>query len=223
MMMIRRLILVFTLLWATCAAFSQDDFGIWYNISAEHKLVKKLELDLSGSVRTFDNASKIDEAFLEAGLTYKITKFLSAGAGYRFTDSREKDDTFHARHKWYTELKASASMGDLSLSARVRFEKRYKTYFLDDNDNIPVSHGRYKLKALYDIPSFKFNPFISAEIFCPMFSTADRSIDKGRYSIGAQYNPGKRHSVEVAYMFQRDYLPHIKDINIISLSYDLKF
>ena len=33
----------------------------------------------------------------------------------------------------------------------------------------------------------------------------------------------KQHSVEVEYIFQRDYLPHISDINIISVNYNFKF
>lgn len=222
-MMIRRTILSALLLLAAMSAFCQDDFGIWYNVSAEHKLVKKLQLDLSGSIRTFDNAGKIDEAFLEGGLTFKITKFLAVAGAYRFTDSREKDGTYHARHKWFADIKGDASLGRLSVAARFRFEKRYKTYFLDDNDDIPVTNGRVKLKTLYNIRSFPVNPFISAEIFVPMFTDAKRDIGKGRYMVGVEYNIAKRHSVDIAYMFQRDYLPHISDINVLSLEYNLKF
>lgn len=223
MMTIRKVILTSMLLMVASAAYCQDDFGIWYNVSAEHKLVKRLQIDLSASLRTFSNAGKIEEAFLEGGLTFKITKFLSVAGAYRLTDSREKDDSYHIRHKWFADIKGSASIGDLLLIARIRFEERYKTYFLDENDNIPVSHGRYRLKALYNIPSFPVNPFISSEIFSPMFSDARRKIDKGRYMAGVEYNIAKRYSVEFAYMFQRDYLPHITDINIISLEYNLKF
>jgi hypothetical protein len=223
MMTIKRTVLSIMLLLAASAAFCQDDFGIWYNISAEHKLVKRLGLDLSTSIRTFDNAGKIDEAFLEGGLSFKITSFLSVAGAYRITDSREKDDTYHARHKWFADIKGSGSLGNIELAARFRFEKRYKTYYLDSNDNIPVSHGRFKGRILYNIPSFPVNPFISAEIFLPMFSDAKRKIDKGRYSCGAEYNIAKRHSVDLAYIFQRDYLPHIEDINIISLGYNIKF
>ena len=226
MMTIRRTVTIIMLLLAASAAYCQDDFGIWYSVSAEHKLVKKLDLDLSGSIRTFDNARKVDEAFLEGGLTFKITRFLSVGGAYRYTDSRDKDGSYHPRHKWFADIKGSASIGDLNLSARFRFEKRYKTYFLDNNDNIPTSHGRFKLKALYDIHSFRINPFIASEIFCPMFADAKsgrRMVDKGRYWIGVEYKIAKKQSVDVAYLFQRDYLPHISDINIISLEYNLKF
>jgi len=226
-MTIRRTLLTILLFCASAAAFCQDDFGIWYNISAEHKLAKKLQLDLSTSIRTFDKAGKIDEAFFEGGITFKITKYLAVAGAYRISDNREKDDSYHLRHKWFVDIKGSTSLGDLALSARFRFEERYKTYFLDDNDDIPRSHGRIKLKALYNIPHFPVNPFIASEIFCPMFTKASdkktREIDKARYMGGVEYNIAKRHSVDIAYMFQRDYLPHISDINILYLEYSFKF
>jgi Protein of unknown function (DUF2490) len=225
-MTIRRIFLTILFFFTATAAFCQDDFGLWFNISAEHKLVKRLQLDLTTSLRTFDNSGKIDEAFLEAGLNYKINKYLSIEGAYRISDNREKDDSYHARHKWFFDIKGNTSLGDLSLTARFRFEESYKTYYLDDNDNIPRSHGRYKLKALYNIPHFPINPFIASEIFCPMFTKSSyktRGIDKARYMGGVEYNFTKRNSLDIVYLFQRDYLPHISDINIISLEYNLKF
>jgi opacity protein-like surface antigen len=219
----RKLVVLFLFMGLTSISFSQDDdFGIWYGISAEHKLIKNLELDLSGNLRTYRNASRIEEGFLEAGLTYKFIKNLSIGGSYRFTEFRD-NESYHPRHKWFVDLKGNLPLGDFDISARIRLQERYKTFFEDENDKIPRTHIRYKLKVLYNIPSFPVNPFISAEIFCPVSSDKKRSIDKNRLMAGVEYNISKKHSVEAGYIFQRDYLPHISDINIISLGYDLKF
>jgi hypothetical protein len=223
MMTTKKLFLLLFLLCTASISFSQDDFGIWYGINGEHKLVKNLALDLSGTIRTFQNASKIDEAFLEAGLTYKFNKYLAAGASYRFTEFYEDDNSYHPRHKWFADLKGSLPLGDFELSARFRFQQRYKTYFEDDNDKIADNHGRIKVKAYYNIPSFPVNPYIAAEVFCPMFTETTRYVDKKRFMVGVQYNIAKKHSVELEYMFQRDFLPHISDINVVSINYDLKF
>jgi hypothetical protein len=223
-MTIKELFLFLILCCSVSAVYSQnDDLGIWYGVSAEHKIIKNLEFDLTGNVRTYKNASKIDEVFLEAGLTYKFNKYLAAGASYRFGEFFEDDDSFHARHKWFIDIKGTLPVGDLTISARFRFQERYRTYFEDEEDKIPVSHGRYRLKALYNIPSFPVNPYIAAEIFCPMFTKTTRYVDKDRFMAGLEYNIAKKHSVEVEYMFQRDFLPHIKDINVISVGYNLKF
>jgi len=224
MMTIRKLIVPLLFLTLAPVSFSQDDdFGIWYGISAEHKLIKNLEIDLSGNIRTFQNASRIDQAFIEAGLTYKFIKNISIGGSYRFTRALDKDDFYHAQHKWFIDLKGILPLGDFSISARVRLQERYKTYFLDENDKIPRTHLRYKIKVLYNIPSFPVNPYLSAEIFCPVSSDKKRSIDKNRFMAGVEYNITKKHSIDAEYMFQRDYLPHIADINVITIGYNLKF
>jgi hypothetical protein len=219
----KKLLLLFLLICTTSISFSQDDFGIWYSVTAEKKLVKNLELDLDANVRTYDNASKIDEAFFDIGLTYKFNKYLSAAASYRFTEFREDDDLFYPRHKWFADLKGKLPLGDFDISARFRFQQRYKTYFEDENDKESKETGRIKLKALYNIPSFPVNPYISAEFFFPMFTSTERHVDKNRFMAGFDYNIAKKHSVEIEYMFQRDFLPHISDINIVSVGYNLKF
>jgi hypothetical protein len=201
----------------------EDDFGLWFQIDGDHKLVDRLELDLSGALRTYHNTSEVEEAFLEAGFTYKFNKYLSAGASYRFTEFREDDELYHIRHKWFATLTGKLPLGDFDISARFKFQQRYRTYFEDEDDKEPKEHGRIKLKTLYNIPSFPVNPYISAEIFFPMFTETASSIDKNRLMAGVEYNISKNHSIELEYMFQRDYYPHISDINVISLNYKIKF
>lgn len=224
MMTTKKSILSFLLISITTIVISQDkDFGIWYGISTEHNVFKKLELDLSTCIRTFDNASKIEEAFLAGGLTYKFNKYLSVAGSYRITENIEDDNAYHLRHKWFVDLKGLLSFGDLSLSGRFRFQERYKTYFEDEGDKTPDSHGRIRLKAQYDIPSFPINPYVAEEIFCPMFTKTTRYIDKNRFTFGLEYNISKRHSIEAEYIFQRDYLPKLSDIHLIFINYNFKF
>jgi len=82
MMMIRKIMLIFTALSLTTTTFSQkNDFGIYYGIGGEIKLVRKLEMDIYTNVRTLDNASKIEKAFREANLIKKLNKNLSEEEG----------------------------------------------------------------------------------------------------------------------------------------------
>ncbi len=176
MMRIKKAVFLFILIGSGLSVYSQNkDFGIWYGVAAEHKLADKLELDLSGVLRTFNNASKIEEVFLEAGLTYKVNDYFSAGASYRITENIEDDDAFHLRHKWFVDVKGTLPAGDLTVTARARFQKRYKTYFEDEEDKIPDSHLRTRLKVHYDIPNFKINPYLSAELFLPVFAEAEKT------------------------------------------------
>lgn len=224
MMTIKRTLLTFIIVSAGAIAFAQEnDFGLWYGASAEHKLPGRLKLELSACLRTFDNASKIEQIYLEAGLSYRLNKYIDFEGSYRITRNIEDDDSYHIRHKWFLGAKGSFSAGDFSFSARIRFQERYKTYFEDEEDKIPDSHIRCRLKTLYDIPSFPVNPYLSAEVFLPVFGETTRTVDKNRFTAGAEYNFSKKQSVELEYIFQRDYLPKMSDIDIISLSYKLEF
>jgi hypothetical protein len=111
----------------------------------------------------------------------------------------------------------------MELSGRVRFQRRYKTYFEDEEDKIPDSHFRFKLKATYKTPSFPLNPFVEVEFFCPVFKESDILFDKKRLSSGVEYKISKHHSVEAGYLFQRDYKPDLIDDHIIEFNYNFSF
>jgi hypothetical protein len=203
--------------------YSQSkDFGIWYCINGEIGLTKHLNLDLSGNIRTFRDASKIDESFGEAGLTYKVSKHVSFAGAYRLSDKIEDDSRYHLVHKWLAIIKGGGDIGKLSLSGRFMFQIQKKTYMKNADDSIPYYHGRLKLNAKYKFRSFPINPYIAFETFWPMFKPTENQIDKNRFTIGIEYKLAKKHSFDLQYIFQRDYKPHLSDINIMALVYNFK-
>ncbi len=221
---IRRTAFVLLCAYLTVGIYSQDkDFGLWYNISAKYDITKKFEVEVITTVRTFDNATKIEEGFIEGEVAYKFTKYLSAAASYRITEHIEDDDAHHLRHKWFVGLKGEIDIWDIETDGRIRYQERYKTYFEDEEDKIPNSHFRFRIKSTYKTPSFPLNPFMAFELFFPVFKESDFVIDKKRFSTGVEYKISKKHAVEVEYLFQRDYHPKFRDDNIISLNYELKF
>ncbi len=225
MMMTTRRIYVLTVTFLlSVAAVAQDkDFGIWYGVSGEHKINKKLELNVSTEVKTFRNASKIEEAFIEGGLGYNFNKYFAADGSYRLSKCIEDNNSYYFRHKFYLDFKGSLPVGNFSFSARLRFQTQTKTFIKNDRDKQPDYTGRIKLKAVYKTPVFPVNPYVYAEAFSPMFSDKTRTIEKIRYSAGLEFKIVKNHSVELGYIFQRDYLPHVSDMSIASVNYNIKF
>jgi hypothetical protein len=208
----------------TLVAFPQkDDFGIWYSISAEHKLSKKLEVDLAASIRTFNNASKIEEAFIEGGISYNLNKIITLSGTYRLTDNIENNNSYYFRHKVFLDVKGNFPAGNFNFSCRMRFQTGLKMYLEDENDKYPYYAGRIKIKALYRTPIFPLNPYIWAESFLPMFSDESGELGKIRYSAGMELRIAEKNCVEMEYIFQKDYLPKISNINIISINYKIKF
>lgn len=202
------------------SCFSQnDDFGIWYGLNIESSVNKKLEIDVSAMIRTFDGASKIEQKFLEAGISYKFNKYLSIAASYRIIDKLEDNSELHLRHKSFADVKGTLPVGNFYFSSRFRFQVQKKTFIEKESDKVPDYHGRIKLKLIYKIPQFPVNPYLSVESFVLLFRNSDRLIDKNRLTPGFDYKISKKHSAGIEYIFQRDLLPRISDINIISISY----
>jgi len=222
-MKVRKLYLSLLILILPHPSFGQnDDFGIWYGISGGYSLGKKLGIEASVLIRTNNNASEIEQAFLEGGLSYKFNKWLSSGVAYRFTEYREDNNEFHIRHKWLADIKGSGDIGNLGLSGRFRIQRQDKTYFEDANDKIPDYYLRIKIKAEYKTPSFPVNPNIAFETFSRIFEASEKTIDKYRLSIGFDYKINKNNSVEADYMFERDYFPHLSNTHIVAITYNFK-
>jgi len=224
MMMIKRTIVLCVLSLFTTFIYSQEkDFGIWYGVNVKHEIIKNLDLEMSAVIRTFENAGKIEQEFLEAGLDYKFNDYLSAAGSYRLTNNYEDDLNYHLQHKLFLDLKGTVKIADLSLTGRFRFQVRYKTFFEYVDDRIPDYTARVRLKATYKTSSFPLNPYVYAETFLPLNDDGDKLIGKNRFAAGIEFSITKRHSIEAEYLFQRDYLPNLLDENIISISYTLKF
>ncbi len=214
----------FLLLLLLQPALGQDkDFGLWYGISTSMSVKKKFELELQTQLRTFDNASRIDEGYLEGGVEYKWCKYVSLALKYRFAEVYEKDLDYHVRHKWFADIKSGWETGNIDLSGRLRFQREDKTYFDSESDKIPDYHGRIKLKAEYKTPSFPVNPYINIESFIQMFQPVEKRIDKWRFGAGITYKIAKKQSIDAEYIFQRDYAPHLSNISLVTVEYKLKF
>jgi hypothetical protein len=224
MMMIKKTFLLFLFISIAGISFSQeDDFGIWLKVNAKHELLKKLDIDFSGSIRTFNNTSQIEQSFFEGGIQYNFNKYISTAGYYRLINNLEDNSRYYFRHKLFLDLKASVPSGNFSFSGRLRIQRATKTYIEDEEDLLARYYGRLKLKTSYKIPSFPVKPYLYIETFSPLCSDEKFEISKYRFSIGSELRVTRRSSVDLGYIFQRDYHPHISNEHIISIEYNVKF
>lgn len=223
-MKVRLSILIIILLFISKRGIAQNsDFGIWYGLNGEIEITKKLAIDVSGSLRTFEKAGKVEETFIEGGISYKFNKWLSAAGSYRFVEQVEDSYGFYPRHKLFAGIKATLPAGNINFSSRLLFQYQQRTFIKKQSDDAPDYRGRVKLKAEYKIPAFPVNPYLYYEFFCPMFENSPKFIDKERFSAGIQLKITNKHAVELEYIFQRDLAPKTTRENIISINYDFKF
>lgn len=222
--MIKRIqVLVILALISFTVSAQDSDFGIWTEINAGRKITNRLKGDLSVSVRTFNNTSQVEQLFGEAGLTYKFSDFLSVSSSYRLTSALEDDSQYHFTHKFFFDLKGSVPIGRLDLSARARMQIANRTYLESPDENPLRYYTRVKFKALYDIPSFRVNPYAYYEPFIPLGRGDGFEISKYRISTGAEIKISPKSTLEAGYLFEHDTRPDIINSNIITLGWNLKF
>jgi len=128
-------VLLFALLLSAVAAGQTPDYGIWYEAKADKKLWKGLRADFEASIRTNENARNIEKFYFEPGLRYKFNDYLNAGIYYRFIEQKEKDGNYHARHRWFVQMKATApTVARFTFAVRYRIQQQFKTYIEDPED-----------------------------------------------------------------------------------------
>jgi hypothetical protein len=225
MMMNRKLITcILFLIFSAHFANSQDnDFGIWFDINSEHRIIKRLYLDLSGSVRTFKNTSNVDEYFAEGGVSYKLNRYFSFGSSYRIINKLEDDSEYYLRHKIFAYIKASVTAGRFDFSGRIMYQRTVQTYIEDDNDLIPKNVARFRLKTVYNFPSFPAKPYLYVEPFFPVFNDKDLQIRKYRTSAGLEIKITPESSIEAGYIYENYNKSNVTDMHIFSVEYNFRF
>ncbi len=263
-----------------CSAQS-DDFGMWTSVELEKKVNKKFSLGLEAEMRTRDDAGEMDRWSFGLSGSYKLTKWLKAGAGYTLLyDNNEKcsyydegDDVepgdpeygkikrraqyWGLRHRVYAGLQGSVDVGRFKLSLRERWQytyrpeksvtREYYEYYSDERygppgelmDGYPMievdANGEPKLRTYkgkgknvlrsrlqvdYDIPSCKVDPYASVEL------TNAWSVQKVRYTLGAEWKIRKVHTLNFYYRYQdirNDDFDSEPDMHILGLGYKYKF
>lgn len=101
--MTKRLTFLFCLSFLGLSGIAQDDFGYDLSVAGETNLYRGLKLELEGSMRTQDNAERIDRFVLGAGISYRLyqsldKKFsLKANVGFDYlwiNNLKEKDNKY---------------------------------------------------------------------------------------------------------------------------------
>lgn len=224
MMMNRKYSLILLLLISsTLSVFSQDDFGIWLGADLSHRIYRNLSAEISGSLRTNENTSVVDQYFAEGGLSYKFNKYLSIASSYRLINKIEDNTDYYFRHKFFLSAKAEIPAGRFDLSARLQYQRTVKTYIENDNDIAPQNMLRLRAKAEYDLQASPLKPYLYYEPFLSLNDGNSTGLEKVRYSAGTAIKISSKSRIEAGYIFENVRETGSTDSHFISLKYIFKF
>lgn len=221
----KQLLYVLALLALPLTGFAQDDdFGVWTSAGIESKINKKWSVGADMEFRTRDDASELDRWSLGISTSYKFTRWLKGSVGASLLDSHRDKTTYYAdgspeytanywskRYRVNVSLTGDTHFGRLQVSLRERWQYTYRpsqwVYRFDvDNDEYEDDAHEYRGKGKnvlrsrlqfdYDIPRCKVDPYANVEFFNAW------SVEKIRYTIGAEWNITKQHKLSIDYKYQ---------------------
>ena len=174
-------------------AQSDDELGVWTTVEASTKLSKGLKLEFEAEHRTIDSKGTIDRVSLGAGVSYKITKWLKASAGYIFIYGHTPEEkkikwedalindfgTFydynidHAywtdRHRAHISFSGEYKIGRVELSLRERFQYTYTSSATTDET-------KYRWQQNFDANYNEMEPTLILRETAPELKDAKHNV-----------------------------------------------
>ena len=231
---------------------AQTDYGLWTSIGVDKKINKKLSFGLEGEFRSRNDFRTAERWSIGVSGSYKFSKRFKMAAGYTLLDDNRKEKITYnnddpnssnyynnwrpsywtIRHRFNVDLAANVDWGRWNISLRERWQYTYRPektttrYDFDNSKWEDTTVGgktssvlRSRLQAEYDIPFCKWTPYASIELYNAW------SVEKVRYTIGADWKITKQHAIGLYYRFQQ--YNHLDDgdvnTNILGASYNFKF
>ncbi len=187
----------------------------WLGAELSKKLTKKVSLNFKPLVR-FTEDYKVDAYFFEAGVDYKLFKFLNVGGSYRFFINERETKSTEYFSRFTLDAEGKYSLRNLDVKLRTRYTN-YSVIDADDDDKQPFL--RYRLKLKYNIQKLKLSPYVAMELFHQL---NESDITKTRKTIGLDYKIDKHQKVGLEYLMQY-YKDDDFQRNILYLKYKIAF
>jgi len=181
----------------------QKDAGIWTSAGLETKVAKNLTASVSQEFRFNENVSELGTYFTDAGLSYKINKYLQVAANYRYILKRRVDDSYSPRHRFYVDIKLQKKFKPFDLQFRTRLQDQYADIGHASDGGIAEYYSRNKVSLKWDIKK-PIEPYISLELFTPLNYPREYAFDNIRSSAGVEYALSKHHNFDLFYMIQKE-------------------
>ncbi len=218
----RGTVILFALLLSAIAAGQTTDYGIWYEAKADKKIWKGLRADFETSIRTNENARNIEKFYFEPGLRYKFNDYFNAGIYYRFIGQEEKDGKYHARHRWFAQIKVTApSVARFTFGIRYRIQQQFMTYIEDPEDEDPQWYQRVRLELDYDIRGIPLRPYVKTETQLLLFDPNEYTVDKWRTMFGVEYTLNKKHTFGLEYIYNDSRVTKPPFENLLGITYSV--
>lgn len=183
----------------------ESDFGVWGSMEVRKKVADKCRLSVSTESRFVNSATQLDKQNSEFSVNYSVTKRITIGAAYRFSQENSTKRGFENSHRFSADASMEQTVGRIDLKWRAKYQQGYSRLYMPENKYDPSRTVRNKLTAQYKLYGSRFEPYVSAEFFTPFTYNETFTIaDKMRLSAGTGITITKHLSSDLFYLYQTD-------------------
>lgn len=166
------------------------DLGIWAKAGFNYKFNKNWDAGFSQSVRTFDNAIRVERLISDLHVDYQINKNFGLRAGGRYSYDRKKNLAFTHDFRYHLDFKFKT---DLTQQLKVEYRLRYQHSYQNLFTFVPNSKQKYNLRnrALISYALEKHEVYFSAEVFRAFTFNQQPYFNNLRLNLGDELKHGK--------------------------------
>ena len=209
------LFLVFSLV-----GFSQVTTGnLWASTGISYR-VSDFTFGLEEGIRFTE--SDINQTYSDLSVKYKINNYLRTGFTWRNAQKNGFLDADRIDNRFSGDIIGRLKQKKMLTFLRLRYQSKYKDWFVSKNGHLPESYIRTKLGFRYSLRK-KISLETAAESYYA-FKDGANYINRYRIYFGVNYQIKKQHAIELNYIYQsgiQEARPEAAHILSLSYAYDL--
>ncbi len=190
-------------------AQTETQYSGWLALYYKQKIAGNWGFMFDAQYRTDKQFSNTSNYFFRPGITYKVSKNQSSGAGYMVFGSYEAENNsriFYAENRIWEQYQINAKLGKAALSNRLRLEQRF----------INMENGGFSQRLRYNIrsqiPLVRVDTVFSRGIYVALQNelfvnvqhrehASNSFLDQNRSYTSFGYRFSKKIDVELGYQF----------------------
>ncbi|MBX7052236.1 MAG: DUF2490 domain-containing protein [Flavobacteriales bacterium] len=190
------------------------DAGLWSGVSGSFQTSKKIQLNLAGEIRLRENLSQMSRLFYEAGVEYKLKKWLDGSITYR-GGTANNNPYFDYRQRLQFGLAAKKKFDKFAITFQSRWQLGINGISSEsDADFYTTLRNKFQFKYT-GLKGIDLST--SYEIFNNTGAYQSFAMQNWRWVISAEKKLNKRNFLSLGYMIQKGLLDSPQEYDFIIL------
>jgi len=205
-----------------------NDAELWTSVGIDKTISSDWNFNIALGYRINNNFQSFSKAFIETGIEYKLNKYIKFAVGYRYEKKNNLiEEYIEGRNRFVGIVKTNYKISNIKFYWSLKYQQKYFDIYEPQWGNIKTTNYiRNKFQLKYKKKKCNISPFLSYEIFTPLFSTNvyQYNIDEHRFSAGLEYKFNKQNHLKLFFMYKKKLGDKINTNHYINgISYQFSF